>query len=188
MLCEWVFVCEYKTELFNDDWESRKKCTNLDIFVPWYYLTKQPLNFSGGLAKFGFPFFVKWATVDIFWRLVPLYIFICIGNIYKYVCVHSNIGNSFKSCIKTISQIILVFLYLLTVIDLYVAQIPQCTSPSSHNAPLWNRNVHVCTFLLQSGALWEFACIVGFLRWVYNMVFRSLLMEFTVSYHELIEA
>ena len=30
-------------------------------------------------------------------------------------------------------------------------------SPISHNAPFWNRNVHVCTFLLQK---W---CIVGYL-------------------------
>ena len=36
-----------------------------------------------------------------------------------------------------------------------VQQIPQCTSPMSHNAPFCNRNVHVCTFLLQNGALWD---------------------------------
>ena len=28
-------------------------------------------------------------------------------------------------------------------------------SPISRNAPLCNRNVHACTFLLQSGALWD---------------------------------
>ena len=38
------------------------------------------------------------------------------------------------------------------------AQIPQCTSSISHNAPFCNRNVHMCahflcTFLLQNGAL-----------------------------------
>ena len=32
---------------------------------------------------------------------------------------------------------------------------PQCTCPISHIAPLCNRNVHTCTFLLQSGALWD---------------------------------
>ena len=36
----------------------------------------------------------------------------------------------------------------------HVAQIPQCTIPISHNAPFCNRNVHVCTFLLQNSALW----------------------------------
>ena len=36
-----------------------------------------------------------------------------------------------------------------------VAQIPQCASPIFHNAPLCNRNVHMCTFLLQNGALWD---------------------------------
>ena len=36
-----------------------------------------------------------------------------------------------------------------------VLQIPQCTSPISHNAPFCNRNVHVCTFLLQNDALWD---------------------------------
>ena len=34
-----------------------------------------------------------------------------------------------------------------------VAQIPKCTRPISHNAPFCNRNVHMCTFLLQNGAL-----------------------------------
>ena len=38
-----------------------------------------------------------------------------------------------------------------------VAQIPQCTSRTSYNAPFCNRNVHVCTFLLKK---W---CIVGHL-------------------------
>ena len=32
-------------------------------------------------------------------------------------------------------------------------QIPHCTSPTSRNAPFCNRNVHMCTFLLQNGAL-----------------------------------
>ena len=40
-----------------------------------------------------------------------------------------------------------------------VAQIPQCTNPISHNVPLCNRNVHVCTFLLQNGALWD-SCLM----------------------------
>ena len=35
------------------------------------------------------------------------------------------------------------------------AQTPQCITPISHNAPFCNRNVHVCTFLLQNGALWD---------------------------------
>ena len=34
-----------------------------------------------------------------------------------------------------------------------VTQIPQCTSLISHNAPFCNRNVHVCTLLLQNGVL-----------------------------------
>ena len=36
-----------------------------------------------------------------------------------------------------------------------LVKIPQCTSPISHNAPFCNRNVHVCTFLFQNGALWD---------------------------------
>ena len=40
-----------------------------------------------------------------------------------------------------------------------VAQIPQCTSPISHNAPFCNRNVH--TFLLENGALWDI-CLVHY--------------------------
>ena len=38
------------------------------------------------------------------------------------------------------------------------AQIPQCTSSISHNAPFCNRNVRVCTFLLQN-AFWDI-CLV----------------------------
>ena len=47
-------------------------------------------------------------------------------------------------------------------------QIPPCTSSISINALFCNRNVHVCTFLLQTGALWDICwCIVGLLRLVY---------------------
>ena len=36
------------------------------------------------------------------------------------------------------------------------AQIPQCTSPISHNAPFYNRNVHTCAhFCYKNGALWD---------------------------------
>ena len=31
----------------------------------------------------------------------------------------------------------------------------KCIRQISHNAPLCNRNVHTCTFLLQNGALWD---------------------------------
>ena len=36
-----------------------------------------------------------------------------------------------------------------------VAHAPPCASPISKNAPFCNRNVHVCTFLLQNVALWD---------------------------------
>ena len=36
-----------------------------------------------------------------------------------------------------------------------ISQISQCTGPISHNVPFCNRNVHVCTFLLQNSALWD---------------------------------
>ena len=36
-----------------------------------------------------------------------------------------------------------------------ISLIPECTCPISHNATLCNRNVHMCTFLLQNGALWD---------------------------------
>ena len=51
-----------------------------------------------------------------------------------------------------------------------VAQIPQCTSLISHNAPFCNRNLHVCAFLLQNGALWDMClmhfvvCVMGLLE------------------------
>ena len=53
-----------------------------------------------------------------------------------------------------------------------MSEIPQCTSPICHNAPLGNRNVHVCIFLLQSGALWDICqihcgiCEMSLLQWV----------------------
>ena len=40
-----------------------------------------------------------------------------------------------------------------------VAQIPQCTSPVSYNAQFCNWNVHVRTFLLQKGVLWD-SCLM----------------------------
>ena len=57
-------------------------------------------------------------------------------------------------------------------IDKLVAQILQCTSPISHNAPFCNRNVHMCTFLLQNGALWDIclmhckSCEMGLLTYL----------------------
>ena len=56
-------------------------------------------------------------------------------------------------------------------------QIPQCTSPVSHNnAPFCNRNVHICAHfcnkMVHCGLyVW---CIVGFLRWVYWYSLRWL--------------
>ena len=50
-----------------------------------------------------------------------------------------------------------------------ISQIPQCTSPISHNVPLCNRNVHTCAHffykMVHCGiSVW---CIVGFVRCVY---------------------
>ena len=38
---------------------------------------------------------------------------------------------------------------------MHQSHIPQYNSSMSHNAPFCNRNVHVCTFLLQNEALWD---------------------------------
>ena len=46
-----------------------------------------------------------------------------------------------------------------------VAHIPQCTSPISHTAPFWNRNV--CTFLLKLMHCGIFVRVIeGFVRWI----------------------
>ena len=49
------------------------------------------------------------------------------------------------------------------------SQIPQCTSPISHNAPFCNRNVHTCAHfcykMVHCGIF--VSCIVGFVRWVH---------------------
>ena len=52
-----------------------------------------------------------------------------------------------------------------------IAQISQCTSPMSHNAPFCSRNVRMCARfcyrMVHCGIfVW---CIVGFVRWVYCM-------------------
>ena len=47
-------------------------------------------------------------------------------------------------------------MYLWTHVMISVeANFLQWTSPVSHNAPFFFRNVEVCTFLLQNGALWD---------------------------------
>ena len=69
-----------------------------------------------------------------------------------------------------------------------IAQIPQCTRPISHNASFCNRNVHVRTFLLRIGALWDI-CLVHCGIWEmglllhcirYHMIMGRLWQESTV--------
>ena len=55
-------------------------------------------------------------------------------------------------------------------LDRPISQIPQCTSPLSHNAPPCNKDVrtcaHFCYKVVQCGiGDW---CIVGFVRWTYR--------------------
>ena len=63
-----------------------------------------------------------------------------------------------------------------------IPQIPQCIRHVSHNAPLCNRNVHVCTFLLQRGSMWDMGqvhcgvwdwCIVGLWIWSIDLWHKS---------------
>ena len=79
----------------------------------------------------------------------------------------------------------LVVLYL--IINRSVSQIPQCINPISHNAPLYNRNVHMCANfchkVVHSGIfIW---CIMGFVRLIYlltigsgNAFFKYLLLSY----------
>ena len=48
-------------------------------------------------------------------------------------------------------------------------QIPQCTSPISHNAPYCSRNVHMCAHFCYSMVHCAIfvLCSVGYIRWVY---------------------
>ena len=47
---------------------------------------------------------------------------------------------------------------------MHLCHIPQCTI-------LLQKCAHVCTFLLQNGALWDFVwCTVWFVRWVYSLL------------------
>ena len=53
-----------------------------------------------------------------------------------------------------------------------ISQIPQCTSPISHNASFCNRNVHTCAhfcYKMVHCGIFDW-CIVGFVRWVYYAV------------------
>ena len=52
-----------------------------------------------------------------------------------------------------------------------ISQIPPCTSPISHNAPLCYRNVHMCAhFCYKMVHCGRFVrCIVGFLGWNYRI-------------------
>ena len=54
-----------------------------------------------------------------------------------------------------------------------ISQIPECTCAISHNATFCNRNVHVCTFLLQNDALLDMAQMHCGMD-----LFRSFLSEF----------
>ena len=50
-----------------------------------------------------------------------------------------------------------------------LAQIPQCTSPISHNAPFCISNVHICTHFWYKRVQYGISagCLVGFVKWVY---------------------
>ena len=70
------------------------------------------------------------------------------------------------------------------------SQIPQCIRQISHNAPLCNRNVHTCTFLLQNGALWDMGlvycgiCVTGLLLHLKNVLCHlAAIAEATVYWY-----
>ena len=67
-----------------------------------------------------------------------------------------------------------------------VAQIPQCTSPMSHNAPFYNRNVHMCGHfcykMVYCGIFVR--CVVGFVKWVYCLsIMARCLFRILLLYH-----
>ena len=51
-----------------------------------------------------------------------------------------------------------------------ISQIPECICAISHNAPIYNRNMHICAHfcyqMVHCGIF--FCCIVGFVRWAYS--------------------
>ena len=77
-----------------------------------------------------------------------------------------------------------VYMYMIFLCNLHdmigqSKKIPECTCPMSHNAPLWNRNVHiVCSKVVHCGI--QDICIVGFVNLVYCccMVFVTDLEDF----------
>ena len=63
-----------------------------------------------------------------------------------------------------------------------LTQIPQCTSPISHNAPFCNRNVHMCAHFCYKTVhcgifVW---CIVGFVRCLFRGIFNLCSGSFIV--------
>ena len=56
-----------------------------------------------------------------------------------------------------------------------ISEIPQCTCPISHNAPLWNRNVRIsvpmwCIVGYGTGALWDF--------WIWSIPFTTFSIQY----------
>ena len=85
------------------------------------------------------------------------------GKSYKFHNLPVTVFT--KTCLSSLSwkkpQNLLITLYMFHCRS--ISWIPQYIRQISHNAPLCNRNVHIsvhmCTFLLQSGALWDMGLV-----------------------------
>ena len=77
-------------------------------------------------------------------------------SFWQLPCMVSFTENAFRSLVEL-------------QLNCTVLQIPWCTCPISPNAPLCNRNVHLCAHFCYKMAHYGIfvRCIVGFVRWVF---------------------
>ena len=70
--------------------------------------------------------------------------------------------------------------------NIHFAQMPQCISSISHNAPYRNWNLYTCTFLLQNGVLWDSGLMYCGI-WEKNL-FDAIVFMFTIYAQPLLGA
>ena len=97
-------------------------------------------------------------------KLMKLHFVIETGNL-------NVINHPFDSIAPIIILLVIIFKWftlfrIVILLNRPVAQIPQSNSPKCHNAPFWNRNVHMCAYycykMVHCGIFVQ--CIVAFVR------------------------
>ena len=114
-----------------------------------------------GLIKYGFfVVAVFWHNFGVPWFWISVSIVLESGDALHWILF--LIFSLSRFFVLYIVGFYVVFsgVWLLNQQNWPISQIPQCTCPTSHNAPLWNRNVHIsvpkwCIVGYGTGALWD---------------------------------